>query len=316
MAKNDNSITCLALLVGVLIFIMYLKCSNKVIEGHEATEDALAAAVAVGAEVRTTRPQFENCIKSCSAIHLADSESANRLQLVKDIKDYKTLALTQETQATDTTQAVAQQLARIRAFEGRFAKYTDEADTGAEAGTPGAQTGLCAPSTGPGGNNNWTLDTNEAKAICWDRSVAMFNTLRRVRQAYHSLPNTPNDMPKAYGGTADAEADEPIADFNASGTGKGRYEALNPNKARKDSSFAPGPDWPYNQPDTGPMDEGDMRVLEADEANGGTMLPLGWGNQDNRGAGWNVITNGDPSTGFRYTAGPVTTSTAASTATR
>ena len=308
MAKNDNSITCLALLVGVLIFIMYLKCSNKVIEGHEATPEALADAVAVGAEVRTSRPQFNNCIKSCSAIHLADSESVNRLQLVKDIKDYKTLALTQETQATDTTQAVAQQLARIRAFEGRFAKYTDEADSGAEAGTPGAQTGLCAPSTGPGGNNTWTLDNDEAKAICWDRSVTMFNTLRRVRQAYHSLPNTP-DMPKAYGGTAEAEAGEPIAEFNASGTGKGRYEALNPNRSRKDSSF----ETEAGNPDT-------RRQLEAGEDNGGTMLPLGWGNQDNRGAGWNTDgtngTSGDPSTGFRYTAGPVTTTTTASTATR
>lgn len=309
MAKNDNSITCLALLVGVLIFIMYLKCSNKVIEGHEATPEALADAVAVGAEVRTSRPQFNNCIKSCSAIHLADSESVNRLQLVKDIKDYKTLALTQETQATDTTQAVAQQLARIRAFEGRFAKYTDEADSGAEAGTPGAQTGLCAPSTGPGGNNTWTLDNDEAKAICWDRSVTMFNTLRRVRQAYHSLPGTPNDMPKAYGGTADDEAGQPIAEFNASGTGKGRYEALNPNRSRKDSSF----ETEAGNPDT-------RRQLEAGEDNGGTMLPLGWGNRENRGAGWNTDgtngTSGDPSTGFRYTAGPVTTTTTASTATR
>jgi len=308
MAKNDNSITCLALLVGVLIFIMYLKCSNKIIEGHEATPEALAAAVAVGAEVRTTRPQFNNCIKSCSAIHLADSSPEDRLQLVKDIKDYKTLALTQDTQTADTDEAVAQQLARIRAFEGRFAKYTDEADSGAEAGTPGAQTGLCAPSTGPGGNNTWTLDTDEAKAICWDRSVTMFNTLRRVRQAYHSLPNTP-DMPKAYGGTAEAEAGEPIAEFNASGTGKGRYEALNPNRSRKDSSF----ETEAGNPDT-------RRQLEAGEDNGGTMLPLGWGNQDNRGAGWNTDgtngTSGDPSTGFRYTDGPVTTTTTASTATR
>ena len=72
----------------------------------------------------------------------------------------------------------------------------------------------------------------------------MFNTLRRVRQAYHSLPGTPNDMPKAYGGTTDAEADEPIAVFNDPETGKGNYEALNPNRARKDSTFNPNP--PYN----------------------------------------------------------------------
>ena len=123
MAKNDNSITCLALLVGVLIFIMYLKCSNKIVEGHEATPEALAAAVSEGANVRTTRPQFEECIKSCGAIHLADSTYEDRLQLVKDIKDYKTLALTQETQATDTTQAVQRQLDRIRAFEARFARF-------------------------------------------------------------------------------------------------------------------------------------------------------------------------------------------------
>tara|TARA_B100002051_G_C16724553_1_gene634529 strand:- start:313 stop:1224 length:912 start_codon:yes stop_codon:yes gene_type:complete len=303
MAKNDNSITCLALLVGVLIFIMYLKCSNKVIEGHEATPEALAAAIEVGADVRTSRPEFEECIKSCHAIHLADSTPQDRLQLVKDIKDYKTLALTQETQATDTTQAVQRQLDRIRAFEGRFTNFTSEGDAGAPAGSPAAQTGLCAPSTGP--RENWTLESDEDKAICWDRAVNMFNTLRRVRQAYHSLPGTPNDMPKAYGGTADAEAGQPIAEFNASETGKGRYEALNPNRARKDSSF----ETEAGNPDT-------RRVLEAGEANGGTMLPLGWGNQDNRGAGWNTETSGDPSTGFRYADGPVTTTTTASTATR
>ncbi len=307
MAKNDNSITCLALLVGVLIFIMYLKCSKKLIEGHEATEDALAAAVSDGADVRTTRPQFKECIKSCGALHLADSTPQDRLQLVKDIKDYKTLALTQETQATATTASVAAQLQRIRAFEGRFTRFTEEADASAPAGSPAAQTGLCAASTGP--RENWTLEEDEDMAICWDRAVNMFNTLRRVRQAYHSLPGTPNEMPKAYGGTADAEAGEPIADFNASGAGKGNYEPLNPNRSRKDSSFPPD----AGSPDT-------LRVLAAGEANGGTMLPLGWGNQDNRGAGWRpdgyAGTTGDPSTGFRYATGPVTTTTAASTATR
>ena len=89
-------------------------------------------------------------------------------------------------------------------------------------------------------------------------------------------------MPKAYGGTADAEADEPIAVFNDPETGKGNYEALNPNRARKDSSFAPDP----NNPNT-------LRELDANEENGGTMLPLGWGNQDNRGAGWSTKTGGD-----------------------
>ena len=102
MAKNDNSITCLALLVGVLIFIMYLKCSNKIVEGHEATADDLAKAVSQGANVRTTTLQFEQCIKSCGEIHLRNSTYEDRLQLVKDIKDYKTLALTQATQASDT----------------------------------------------------------------------------------------------------------------------------------------------------------------------------------------------------------------------
>jgi len=303
MAKNDNSITCLALLVGVLIFIMYLKCSNKIVEGHEATPEALATAVSEGANVRTTRPQFKECIKSCGAIHLADSTYEDRLQLVKDIKDYKTLALTQETQATDTTAAVTRQLNRIKSFEARFARFTSEADTGAESGTPEAQTGLCAPSTGP--TENWTLDSDEDKAICWDRAVNMFNTLRRVRQAYHSLPGTPNDMPKAYGGLADAEAGEPIANFNASGTGKGRYEILNPNRARKDSSF----ETEAGNPDS-------RRQLAAGEANGGTMLPLGWGNREQRGAGWSTETSGDPSTGFRYAAGPVTTTTTAQDATR
>ena len=131
MAKNDNSITCLALLVGVLIFIMYLKSSNKIVEGHEATPEALATAVSEGANVRTTRPQFKECIKSCGAIHLADSTYEDRLQLVKDIKDYKTLALTQQTQASDTTTAVARQLAKIGAFEGRFKNFTSEGDSSA-----------------------------------------------------------------------------------------------------------------------------------------------------------------------------------------
>ena len=309
MAKSDNSITCLALLVGVLIFIMYLKSSNKVIEGHEATPEALATAVSEGANVRTTRPQFKECIKSCGAIHLADSTYEDRLQLVKDIKDYKTLALTQQTQATDTEGAIEQQLKRIRAFEGRFKNFTSEADPNAVSGTPEAQTGLCAPSTGP--RDNWNLESDEDKAICWDRAVNMFNTLRRVRQAYHSLPGTPSDMPKAYGGVADAGtmedgSDEPIAAFNASGTGKGNYESLNPNRTRRDSSFPPDPD----NPDT-------LRELEAGEENGGTMLPLGWGNQDNRGAGWNTTqTTGDPSTGFRYSGGTITTATTAADTTR
>jgi len=305
MAKNDNSITCLALLVGVLIFIMYSKCSKPIIEGHEASDDALAEAVSAGLDVRTSRPQFKECIKSCGEIHMNDSTPGTRLQLAKDIKDYKTLALTQDTQATATSEAVDDQLQRIRSFEARFARYTDEASPGATAGTPTSQTGLCAPSTGPGGNTTWDVEsTDEAKTTCWDRSVTMFNTLRRVRQAYHSMPNT-GDLPKAYGGSADPEAGEPISEFNAQGTGKGRYESLNPNKARKDSSFPPD----ASDPST-------LRVLVAGEENGGTMLPLGWGNQDSRGAGWNVITNGDPSTGFRYVGGVITTTTAADTASR
>ena len=314
MAKNDNSITCLALLVGVLIFIMYLKCSNKIVEGHEATPEALATAVSEGANVRTTRPQFKECIKSCGAIHLQDSTYEDRLELVKDIKDYKTLALTQQTQATDTEGAIERQLKRIRAFEGRFKNFTSEGDPNAVSGTQEAQTGLCAPTTGPGGNTNWTLDTNEAKAICWDRSINMFNTLRRVRKAYHSLPGTPNDMPKAYGGTADAGtmedgSEEPIAAFNSSDTGKGNYETLNPNRSRRDSTFNP-----ESTVQCQPNVEGrpGCRQLADGEANGGTMLPLGWGNQDNRGAGWDTTqTTGDPSKGFRYTDGPVTTTTTA-----
>ena len=114
--------------------------------------DALAAAVSKGANVRTTTLQFEQCIKSCGAIHLQDSTYEDRLQLVKDIKDYKTLALTQATQATVTLcRAIEQQLKRIRAFEGRFKNFTGEGDPNAVSGTPEAQTGLCAPSTGPGG---------------------------------------------------------------------------------------------------------------------------------------------------------------------
>ena len=112
-------------------------------------------------------------------------------------------------------------------------------------------------------------------------------------------------MPKAYGGLADAEAGEPIADFNASGTGKGRYEIFNPNRARKDSSF----ETEAGNPDS-------RSILEAGEANGGTVLPLGWGNREQRGAGWSTETSGDPSTGFRYADGPITTTTTADTATR
>ena len=261
MAKNENTLTCIALLVGVLVFLFYTNCSkDKIIEGHtisDVTDAAVAAALGAGADSGST-PALKQCINACSTKHGVPEDK--RRALMSEITRYNTLALREETEAAAATANIADQLQRIKKLEARFRNFRNPADANAAEGSPEAEAGICWD-TATGQPLDTTTD--EGKTTCWSRATSLFESLRSTREVYHGLPEVTEELPASYGGSGpDISPSFNIKDATGA---KFRYEGLNPNRERSTN-------------------------------NGGTDLPLGWG--DAGGIGWNTtLTTGGPSPG-------------------
>ena len=233
MAKEDNTLTCIVLIIGIILFVMYIN-NQKVIEGHTNSpnmtlDDLILDASHLSSLEDPARYTAEasTAVRSCilQCFNREGVSPSDRQQLFNEVQALQQLsqATRYSVTASDTTsQAVIQTLNRIRRLEESFRKGgVDSTDTSGAPNTdnpPGLCTnivdgtirgmgeGTCSTNDASHNTEKLCIDANgtwnaigPTRQQCWGRSRNQFELLKNIRTLFHV--NTPAAELSAASGT-------------------------------------------------------------------------------------------------------------------